>query len=140
MSGRKRLQPAWRPETGCHADCGHSVVANQSCLETLVKALFRPVPSVVNAVTTTTASTPAITPYSRAVTARRSVFSSSQVLRYSIMVVCFLSLVVGLLLARPCICNFRHVSLASRVVSRKQGGIKHDIGCRMVSSCDCLAA
>src|SRR5208282_6936468 len=60
----------------------------QSCSETLVKALFRPLPRVLNARTTTTASTPAITPYSKAVTARRSVLRVSQVLRYSIMVCC----------------------------------------------------
>jgi hypothetical protein len=51
----------------------------------VLKVVLTLVPKVVTAVTITAAISAAIRPYSRAVTARLSVFSSSQVLIYSYM-------------------------------------------------------
>ena len=83
--GREAVGGAEGFASECQANSSWYGTESQSWLETLVNAAFRPVPSVLNAVTTTTARTPAITPYSKAVTARRSVFRAIQVCRYAIM-------------------------------------------------------
>src|SRR6266567_6726717 len=59
----------------CHAGRGRACSPRyQSELEIDVKAFFRPLPNTLKAAPITVTSTPAISPYSRAVTPRRSDF------------------------------------------------------------------
>lgn len=71
----------------------------------MVNVLIRLLPILVNALTMTTAISPAIQAYSKAVTARRSVFRAIQLVTYSSMMLLRVGLKYGSLL---CLLRTRH--------------------------------